>query len=665
MNKTNYRSLSPQETVALEKQCCTADSWDNILVKGGFTTKYIRHAHFTGKVKLGVFTREFAQPGAYIVHSGIYSSRIHNCTIEDDVYIDRVHNYIANYTIKKNTFIENTNLIVVDGDTTFGNGVVVPVLNEVGGRNVPIFNGLSAHLAYVLTLYRHSNPLIERINKFISDYANSLKSTTGVIGENVKIVNCGTIKNTHVGEYATLLGVSKLNNGSINSTKDAPVHVGSGVKCNDFILSSNVDISDSTLVSRCFIGQGCELGKHYSALDSLFFANCQGFHGEATAIFAGPYTVSHHKSTLLIAGMYSFLNAGSGSNQSNHMYKLGPIHQGIVERGSKTTSDSYVLWPAQVGSFTLVMGRHTKHPNISIMPFSYLIENATDSYLVPGVNIKSVGTVRDAQKWPKRDRRTDAEKIDQINFNLLSPYTIDKMMQGIKVLENIRELSGATTEFYAYQNCIIKNKNLNSGINYYKLAITKFLGNSLISRLNEAAFVSVEDIRRRLTPLHNIGSGLWVDISGLITPKTEIDALLCEIENGTIVNLNGIHERFVELHKNYYNYEWTWAYEKLMVIWGKSMNEITPNDVILIVQDWKKAVVLLDEMLYNDAKKEFDLTSQIGFGADGDEERKQMDFKNVRGNFKDNQFANDCLNHIEKKSALGDAMIERLKLVKY
>ena len=45
--------------------------------------------------------------------------------------------------------------------------------------------------------------------------------------------------------------------------------------------------------------------------------------------------MTHHKSTLLIAGMFSFMNAGSGSNQSNHMYKLGPIHQGAMERGAK------------------------------------------------------------------------------------------------------------------------------------------------------------------------------------------------------------------------------------------------------------------------------------------------------------------------------------------
>lgn len=74
--------------------------------------------------------------------------------------------------------------------------------------------------------------------------------------------------------------------------------------------------------------------------------------------------------------MFSFLNAGSGSNQSNHMYKLGPIHQGVVDRGSKTTSDSYILWPAHIGAFSLVMGRHVSHSDTSRLPFSYLIENA-------------------------------------------------------------------------------------------------------------------------------------------------------------------------------------------------------------------------------------------------------------------------------------------------
>ena len=107
------------------------------------------------------------------------------------------------------------------------------------------------------------------------------------------------------------------------------------------------------------------------------------------------------------------MNAGSGSNQSNHMYKLGPIHQGIMERGSKTTSDSYLLWPARIGPFTLVVGRHYKNLDTSSLPFSYLIESNDDSILVPGINLRSVGTIRDAQKWPLSDGRKDPVKIDQ------------------------------------------------------------------------------------------------------------------------------------------------------------------------------------------------------------------------------------------------------------
>ena len=185
----------------------------------------------------------------------------------------------------------------------------------------------------------------------------------------------------------------------------------------NFIISSGSHLTDNATFTNCFIGQACHFGHGYSASDSLFFSNCQGENGEACAIFAGPFTVTHHKSTLLIAGHFSFMNAGSGSNQSNHMYKLGPIHQGILERGAKTSSDSYILWPSRVGAFSLVMGRHVNHSDTTWLPFSYLIEQQNTTYLVPGVNLRSVGTIRDAQKWPKRDARKDPDRLDCINYN--------------------------------------------------------------------------------------------------------------------------------------------------------------------------------------------------------------------------------------------------------
>lgn len=657
---TNYRSLTEKEIATLTVYGCSAESWQNVVVAEDFSPAFVSNVHFSGNVHLGTFSKTFELPGGLKKHAGLNNCILHNCIIGNDVYIDKIDNYIANYSIGNGSYIENVNLILADGVSSFGNGVKVPVMNEGGGREIPIFDFLSAPLAYILTLYRHRPELIQNLQKLIDNYATAQQSSTGSIGANVRIVNCGSIKNVRIGDYALIEGASLLENGSVNSNAEAPVVIGSGVKCKDFILSSGVSVTDSTLISKCFIGQGCIMAKHYSALDSLFFSNCQGMHGEATAIFAGPYTVSHHKSTLLIAGMFSFLNAGSGSNQSNHMYKLGPIHQGICERGSKTTSDSYLLWPAKIGAFTLVMGRHYKHSDTSDLPFSYLIENATESYLVPGVNLRSVGTIRDAQKWPKRDNRKDSQKLDPINFNLLSPYTIQKMIRGVEVLKTLQKISGETTEVYNLQNCHIRNSSVRNGIELYNIAINKFLGNSLISRLREKEFKNIDEVRAQLKPQTHKGSGEWVDLSGLIAPKNACEELLNSIEQNTLT-LDEIQKSFNDIHKEYYNYEWTWAKEKLEERWGKSIDEVTYEDIISMVEIWKESVVKLDKLIYDDAKKEFNLNSKTGFGVDGDEARKDQDFESVRGSFENNPFVLEVLNHIKKKTDLGNELIERLR----
>ena len=402
------------------------------------------------------------------------------------------------------------------------------------------------------------------------------------------------------------------------------------------------------------------MGHAYSASDSLFFSNCQEENGEACAIFAGPFTVTHHKSSLLIAGMFSFMNAGSGSNQSNHMYKLGPIHQGVLERGSKTASDSYVLWPSRIGAFSLVMGRHVTHSDTTNLPFSYLIEQQNTTYLVPGVNLRSVGTVRDAQKWPKRDARKDPDRLDCINYNLLSPYTIQKMLKGIKLLQNLQYSSGELSDIYSYHSTKIRNSSLKNGLRYYRTAITKFLGNSIISRLKDMpAGASDAQIREILKPSTPVGTGLWVDISGLIAPKGAVDELLDQIKDGK-AGLVEADAAFHQMHANYYEYEWTWAYDKYGDFFGYPLETITAAQVKDIVEQWKSAVIGLDKDLYEDARKEFNLAAMTGFGADGTKEDKEHDFSEVRGDFESNSFVTAVLDHIKTKEALGNELIARL-----
>ena len=642
---------------ALEANDCTAENWDDVSFAEGFDPNTVRNAHFSGRCRIGRFTESFELPGGVRKPSGIYRATLHNVSVGDNCRLSNIRSYIANYDIGEGAHIGNVDKIYVDGPTSFGNGVEVSVLNETGGREVTLHDRLTAQEAYLEAMYRHRPKLVENLKVFAAKRAAERKSDRGVIGAGTTIFDTGLIRNVYIGEGTVVDGAARLSNGSVMSRKDSPVLVGRGVIADDFIIQDGSSVEDCTRITRCYVGQACTLGHGYSASDSLFFCNCQEENGEACAVFAGPFTVTHHKSTLLIAGMFSFMNAGSGSNQSNHMYKLGPIHQGALERGSKTSSDSYILWPARIGAFSLVMGRHTTNPDTTNLPFSYLIESKGVTYLVPGVNLRSVGTIRDVQKWPKRDRRAREGRLDKVNFNLLSPYTIDKMVRGIGVLEQLKSLSGATSDTYAYQSARIANSALEKGIGYYRLAIEKFLGNSLISRLEK---LTEETYLTGLKPTSDVGLGDWVDISGLIAPHTSVSAILNDVENGAIRSCDELDARFEELHELYYDYEWAWAYQLMLKYFGLVEGEITRADLANIVRRWLESVLKLDRMLYDDAKKEFSLSAKTGFGFDGLGATTEADFGSVRGEFATNPFVRAVVDHMERKRALGELWCQRL-----
>ena len=638
-----YRSLTDTEIAALQSQMCTASDWNMIQVSEGFSTDYVRYARFSGNIRLGAFRKEFSLAGGMTKHSGIYYATLHNVTVGDDCCIENVKNYIANYTIGNDTFIENVDIILTDGMTSFGNGVKVAILNETGGHEVVIYDRLSAQIAYLVAMYRKRDGFMCRLSDMIAGYVSSVTSSTGYIGSDVTIADAGYIKNVRIGDCCKIEGAARLKNGSINSNSHAPVHIGVGVIGDDFIISSGSSVEDGVTFSRCFVGQACKLGHNYSASDSLFFSNCHGENGEACAVFAGPYTVTHHKSTLLIAGMFSFMNAGSGSNQSNHMYKLGPIHHGLMERGAKTASDSYILWPAKVGAFSLVMGRHVSHQDTSDLPFSYLIEQQSTSYIMPGANLKSVGTIRDAKKWPARDARKDPDRLDCINYNLLSPFTVQKMLNGMGILKDLQKVSGQTSETYSFQSGLIRRSSLKKGLYYYSMAIDKFLGNSLITKLMNSEYSNLTELKKALRLAASYGEGKWLDMAGMIVPERAVCDLLDEVEKGTIADIEALGQSLHDLHSQYYDYEWTWAYDAIENYYGLSWEDVSIDGLCGLVRRWKESVVTLDNLIYEDARKDFSLSTKEDFESD--------------------PFVVSVRDHIKEKSALGELALSRLESI--
>ena len=65
-------------------------------------------------------------------------------------------------------------------------------------------------------------------------------------------------------------------------------------------------------------------------------------------------------------------------------------------------------------------------------------------------------------------------------------------------------------------------------------------------------------------------------------------------------------------------------------------------------------------MVLRDAKKEFNSISRIGFGHDGDDEQKNMDFDAVRGTFENNPFVQEIQQGLKQKSDMAVMLIDRL-----
>ena len=625
-----YRSLTNTEIISLENQGCFCKDWSSIQVSESFITDNIHQIRLEGEVKLGLLKDRPSGP------SGLYSSFLKDCEVGDQVYISQVGR-LEGYIIEEGVLIENVASLTVEGKTSFGNGTKVEVLNEGGGRELLLFDRLTAQIAYLMVNYRHERKMITQLEKLIRDYSLAKTSSRGQIGLGCRIQNVRTIRNVNLGPEVRVSGAQLLEEGTIASCKEDPTQIGDGVIAKNFIIHSGSRIDSGAILDKCFVGQGVRIGKQFSAEGSVFFANCEGFHGEAVSLFAGPYTVTHHKSSLLIAGMFSFFNAGSGTNQSNHMYKLGPLHQGILERGSKTGSFSYLLWPCRIGAFSVVMDKHSANFDTSDFPFSYVTVEDGKSTLTPAMNLFTVGTRRDTDKWPNRDRRKDPDKLDLICFELFSPYIVAKMIRGSEILQTLYDNASKKQKYVKFKGISILRLLLKTCRKYYQIALKKYFGEQLLDKLEKGSFGDLSELRNYLKPAKN-GLGDWVDLAGLLAPQTVIQKIVQDLKNEQIDDVEQLQSRLRTIYDDYDAYAWSWYAEILERQTGIQLEQITKEQLQELVMQWKVNSLKLNNMILKDAEKEFDQNSTIGFGQDGDEEVKKADFSVVRGTYEENKF---------------------------
>ncbi len=587
-----YRQLDEKEIRQLEDNNCWAEDWQRVMVADDFTPNAVRNVTFYGDVKLGSFDKSIEVSKTFMRRSGVYNATLRNVTIGNNSLVENVGNYINNYVIGSDCYISNICTMETTEGATYGEGNIISVLNEVGEGNVMSYHGLTSQIAALMVRHAGNNAFRTAIRRLVAEYIQRTTPDTGTIGNGVKIVNTKEVTNTVVYNDCEINGAARISDCTIMSSPEASVFIGTGVICENSIIAHGSSIINSVKMQDCFVGEACKLSNGFTAAQSVFFANSYMSNGEACAAFCGPFSSSHHKSSLIIGGMFSFYNAGSATNFSNHAYKMGPIHYGTLERGSKTASGAYLLMPAHIGTFSVCFGKLMYHPDTRSLPFSYLIAYGDIMYLVPGRNLTTVGLYRDIRKWPKRDMRSKQSQKSIVNFDWLSPFSVGEIIQGKKILERLREASGDNVSTYNYHEYVIKTSSLRKGIKYYDIALRIFMG----AVLKRHALVP---------PISTVGTGKWNDLSGLLLPDSEEQQLVSDIADGTIESMDDIVDRLNAINDNYNEYRWAWAYRMILDYYG--LSEITPQDAERIHTDYITARRAWIAEIKKDAEKEYQL----------------------------------------------------------
>lgn len=589
------RQLSDEEIRILEDRNCWAEDWTNVHVSDDFKPNYMHRVMLYGEVSIGDFDKNIEVSRGFMKHSGINNATLRNVTIGDNCLIENIGGFINNYTIGDDCYISNVNAMETTDGATYGEGNLISVLNEVGDGNVILFSELNSQFAAFMAKHFCDKSLKDAIRRLINEEIARKRHEQAYIGNNVKIVNTKEITNTIVYDDCEINGASRLSDCTILSSPVSNVYIGTGVICENSIISEGSSIINSVKIQDCFIGEACQISNGFTASSSVFFANSYMSNGEACAAFCGPFTASHHKSSLLIGGQFSFYNAGSATNFSNHAYKMGPIHHGVLERGTKTASGAYILMPAHIGTFSVCFGKLMYHPDTRYLPFSYLIAYGDTMYLSPGRNITTVGLYRDIRKWPKRDVRPVGSQKSIVNFDWLSPFSVGEIVEGKQILEKLRDACGENVATYTYHNYVINASSLNKGIKYYDIALRIYMGAVLKRVIKKWGKVDL--------PTTTIGQGKWNDLSGLLLPESEEMRLLNDIKRGELETIQEVTDRFKEINRNYREYQWAWTYQLILDYYH--LTEITDADVEQIHKDYVHARRAWIAEIRKDAEKEY------------------------------------------------------------
>jgi hypothetical protein len=143
-------------------------------------------------------------------------------------------------------------------------------------------------------------------------------------------------------------------------------------------------------------------------------------------------------------------------------------------------------------------------------------------------------------------------------------------------------------------------------------------------------------------------------------PRDRFEQIASEIVSGAINTVDKFRQSLISGRDAYDEDVWLWACNQAQESLGVNFDEITVEQARDFVVQYSDQQQKLLRLVLVDAEREYDESSRIGFGMDGDAAARDQDFAAVRGRFEDNSFVRQLHADIEQISQRCEAIRERM-----
>ncbi|ETV75321.1 hypothetical protein, variant 1 [Aphanomyces astaci] len=255
--------------------------------------------------------------GARHVPSSPYTSRVLSVSLPTLVIL--VGTYVSHGAV-----VVGCGTITCSGtDVTNGNGTVLKVGVEIGGREIAMFADMPFHLAAVVGETRGNVSELKAYEDLVRTYTKKVQCDGfNVIAHQAKLLRCPKIRDVFVGD-AAVLEDSVVSNSTILSSPAEVSSILGFSQVHSSILQWNAHVHSGSSVERSFLCDCSRVERHGVVMDSLLGPNTAIAEGECTSTFLGPFVGFHHQA-MIVAAFWprGRGNVGYGANVgSNHTLK--------------------------------------------------------------------------------------------------------------------------------------------------------------------------------------------------------------------------------------------------------------------------------------------------------------------------------------------------------